>query len=148
MVQGRSDVFNTRTKTILDYKTTGADKMRKLHRGQPPSPGYITQVHLYGLGHERAGREVKNVALLFFPRSGWLDDAFVWHEPYNREVALDALQRMYRIGFQLMDMDIETNPHRFQLIDATPGDNCVWCPFFNKDLSIDIAASDKGCPGR
>jgi len=148
MVQGRSDVFNTRTKTILDYKTTGADKMRKLHRGQPPSPGYITQVHLYGLGHERAGREVKNVALLFFPRSGWLDDAFVWHEPYNREVALDALQRMYRIGFQLMDMDIETNPHRFQLINPTPGDNCVWCPFFSKEKSYDMTADLGGCPGR
>jgi len=148
MVQGRSDIFNTWTKSVVDHKTAGTDKMRKLRKGEPPSPGYISQVHLYGLGHERAGREVRNVALIFYPRAGWLDDAFVWHESYNREIALDALERMYRIGFQLMDLDIESNPHRFQLIEATPGDSCVWCPFFSREISYDVAASDKGCPGR
>jgi hypothetical protein len=148
MVRGRSDVFNDWTHLVVDHKTTSADKMRKLHKGQPPPPGYIAQVHLYGLGHERAGREVRNVALIFYPRSGWLDDAFVWHEPYNRDIALDALERMYRIGFQLVDLDIEEHPERFQLITASPGDNCVWCPFFSKELHRDSAASDKGCPGR
>jgi hypothetical protein len=148
MVQGHSDIFNTWTKTVVDHKTTGTDKIRKLRKGESPSAGYIAQVHLYGLGHERAGREVRNVALIFYPRSGWLDDAFVWHEPYNREIALDSLERMYRIGFRLMDLEIETHPYRFEDIQATPGDNCVWCPLFNRELDFDIAASDKGCPGK
>jgi len=148
LVHGHSDVFNTRSGTVLDYKTTGTDNMRKLQRGEPPKPGYITQVHLYGLGHERAGREVNYVALIFFPRGGWLDDSFVWRAPYDRAIAEAALERLYKIGFQLLDLNIESNPHRFQLIDAAPGDSCVWCPMFNKELNHDVAASDRGCPGR
>lgn len=148
IVRGRSDVFNRITGTVLDHKSTGATTMRKLHKGEPPSPGYITQIHLYGLGHERAGRQVNRVALIYYPRSGWLDDAFVWQEPYNRDIAMKALDRMYRIGFQLLDLDIENNPSAFQLVTATPGDACVWCPMFNKSLDPDVTASEKGCPGR
>lgn len=147
MVRGRSDVFNTRTSTVVDWKTSGADGMRKLHKGQIP-PGYVTQIQLYGLGHKNAGRDVKNVALVFLPRSGWLDDAFVWQTPYDESVATAALERMYRIGSQLIEMDIESNPHRFGLVEATPGDSCVWCPFFNRNKDPDMAADASGCPGK
>lgn len=147
LVKGRCDLFNTRTSMVIDHKTTGVDVMRKIRKGLIPM-SYRIQVQIYGLGHERAGRQVKDVALIFYPRSGWLDDAYVWVEPYDRQVALDALARMYAIADKLIDLNVEENPQRYQLIDATPGDACVWCPFFSKDLAIDIAASDKGCPGR
>ena len=81
-------------------------------------------------------------------RSGWLGDMYVWHAPYDEAVAVAALDRMYRIGNHLIELDIETNGHRFQQIEATPGDGCVWCPLFNKSLDPDIAASEKGCSGR
>lgn len=132
---------------LLTHNTAGADVMRKVQKGQIPD-GYKTQVQIYGLGHRRAGREVKDVALVFLPRSGWLRDMYVWRAPYDESVAKAALDRMYRIVGQLIEMDIETNPHRFQLIDSAPGDNCVWCPFFLKERDPDIAADDKGCPGR
>lgn len=148
MVKGRSDVFNVKTGTVVDHKTTGADGIRKVKKGII-SPGYRTQIQIYGLGHRRAGREVKNVALIFYPRSGWLDDAYVWVEPYDEKVALNALARMHRLAEELIDMDIENNPHRYQNIEATPGDSCVWCPFYNRNLiDIDTPASAKGCPGR
>ena len=147
LVHGRCDLFHVPTSCVIDYKTVGADGMRKVRKGII-NPAYRTQIQVYGLGHERAGRDVKNVALIFLSRSGWLDDAEVYMEPYDKQVALDALARLYRIADQLIDFDIEHNPQRFQLIDAVPGDECVWCPFMNRDIDIEIAASEKGCPGR
>lgn len=148
MVSGSSDLFHVPTGTVVDWKTTNADTIKKLHRGGSPSPGYITQINLYGLGHERAGRVVKNVSLVYLARSGWLNDAFVWHAPYDRDIALKALDRLYKIGFQLLDLDIENHPDNFALVASAPGDNCVWCPMFNRDMDPGVSASSLGCPGR
>jgi hypothetical protein len=147
MVKGRSDLFNVTTGTVVDYKSAGTEVMRKIRKGEIPD-AYQVQVQVYGLGHERAGRKVNSVALVFYPRSGWLDDAVVWLRPYDRSVALAALQRVYAIADLLIDFDIERNPHRFQLIEATPGDACVWCPYLLKESYVDTPASEKGCPGR
>jgi len=147
MVKGRSDLFHVPTGTVVDHKTSGADGMRKIRKGIIPD-GYRTQVQVYGLGHRRAGREVKSVALIFYPRSGWLDDAYVWVEPYDEQVAVVALRRLYRIAYELLDYDIESNPHRFQLVEPTPGDACVWCPFYLRESDVDTPASERGCPGR
>lgn len=147
MVKGRSDIFKASTGTVLDWKTAGPDVMRKLKTGYIPA-SYKTQVMVYGLGHRRAGREVKDVALVFLGRTGWLNDMYVWHAPYDESIAVAALDRMYRLGLQLIELEIEGNPHRYQLIDATPGDSCVWCPFFTRDKDPDVAADQYGCPGR
>jgi hypothetical protein len=148
LVRGRSDAFHIPSCTVVDFKTTNADTMRKLRKGEKPAPGYVTQVDVYGLGHENAGRQVKNVALVYYPRSGWLDDAFVWVTQYDRSIALKAIDRLYQIGFQLLDLDIEKHPERFADIPASPGDGCVWCPMFNRDMDPTIKASATGCPGR
>lgn len=148
MIQGHSDVYHIPSCTVVDWKTTGSDKLRKLERGTPPIPGYISQVHLYGLGHERAGREVKDVALVYLPRSGWLKDAFVWRAPYDRSIALKTIDRFYRIGFNLLDLEVDKHPEKFAQVSASPGDDCVWCPMFNRKMDPTIQASDIGCPGR
>lgn len=148
MVSGSSDLFHVPSGTVVDWKTTNAETIKKLNRGGAPSPAYVTQINLYGLGHERAGREVKNVCLVYLARSGWLNDAFVWHAPYDREIATKALDRLYRIGFQLIDLDIERHPENFASILPTAGDGCVWCPMFNRDMDPEISASQLGCPGR
>lgn len=147
LVKGRSDLFNTRLAMVIDHKSTGTDVMRKVRKGQIPI-GYRIQIQVYGLGHKRAGREVKDVALIFYPRSGWLDDAYVWVEPYDEQMALDALARMYAIADKLIELEIESNGHRYEFIDAIPGDSCVWCPFHVRDQDPDVGASEKGCPGR
>jgi hypothetical protein len=148
MVKGRSDIFKLSSGTVLDWKTAGPDVMRKLKLHHDVPEGYKIQVQIYGLGHRRAGRTVNDVALVFLGRTGWLNDMYVWHAPYDEAVAMAALDRMYRIGLQLIELEIENNPHRYQLIDAAPGDSCVWCPFFNRDKDPDIAADQFGCPGR
>ena len=148
LVQGRSDVFYERTGTVVDFKTTSSDTIKKLNRGDPPSPSYVTQINLYGRGHELAGRDVKNVCLVYYARSGWLNDAFVWHDTYKPEIAARALTRMYDIGFHLLDLDIENRPEKFADILPTPGDNCIWCPMFSRDMDPTVKASRDGCPGR
>ncbi len=148
LVAGSSDVFNIRTGVVLDHKTTGVDVMRKLKKGGPPPDGYITQIQLYGLGHANAGREVKRVALIFYSRSGWLSDVHVWSTPYDEAVARKALDRMYRIGRQLIELRIEENYSRFGFIEATPGDSCIFCGHYSREIGVDTAASEKGCPGR
>jgi hypothetical protein len=147
LVKGRSDLFNTHTGMVIDHKSAGVDVMRKIKKGIIPN-SYRVQIQVYGLGHKRAGREVNEVALVFYPRSGWLGDVEVWLEKYDEKVALDALARMYELADKLMDLDIENNPHRYGLIPATPGDACVWCPFHSREKDMDVAADDKGCPGR
>lgn len=148
LVRGRSDLYNSKTGTVVDWKTAGSDKVKKLHRGDPPSEGYVSQINLYGLGYERAGYTVNNVALVFLPRSGWLEDAFVWRAPYDRDRALAVLERFYRIGYSLLDLDIENHPENFARVPAKPGDSCVWCPMFNRRMDPTVQASDIGCPGR
>jgi hypothetical protein len=147
MVKGRSDLFHLPTGTVVDHKSAGNEVMRKIRKGIIPE-AYRTQIQVYGLGHRRAGRVVNNVALIFYPRSGWLNDAQIWMEPYDEEVAQRALARLYKIAYELIDMDIEHNPHRFQAIEATPGDSCVWCPFYLRESYLDTPASERGCPGR
>lgn len=148
LIRGRSDAFHLPSGTVVDFKTSNADTMRKLRKGGSPTQGYQTQINVYGLGHEKAGREVRAVALVYYPRSGWLDDAFVWVAPYDRGIALKAINRVYEIGFLLLDLDIKRHPERFADIDAEPGDGCVWCPMFNRDMNPEVRASDLGCPGR
>ena len=147
LVKGRSDVYNHRTSTVIDWKTTGPDVMRKVRKNGPPE-SYVTQIQIYGLGHTRAGRLVKDVVLVFLPRSGWLDDMYIWKAPYDEGVAKAALERMYRIAWRAIELDVEHQGERFNLITATPGDSCVWCPWFNADSDLSITASGAGCPGR
>ena len=148
LVVGSSDAYYIPTCTVVDYKTTNSETIKKLRKGEPPSSSYITQINLYGLGHERAGRQVKSVSLVYYPRSGWLNDAFVWHAPYDRSIAEAALARMYQLGFRLIDLDIQQHPERFEQIPASPGDSCVWCPMFVRESDPSITASARGCPGR
>jgi hypothetical protein len=55
------------------------------------------QAHLYGRGFALLGKPVKNVALAFMPREGSLRDIFVWTEPYDEAIALQALERFRTI---------------------------------------------------
>lgn len=147
LVKGRSDVYSRRLKMVVDHKSAGADVMRKVNKGQIPK-GYIVQIQVYGLGHVLAGRPVEHVALAFYPRSGWLDDMVVWRTPYDESVARGAIERMYKIGYKLLDLEIAQNPHRFGFIEASPGDNCAFCPYFSREMHQDVAPSEKGCPGK
>jgi len=142
-ISGTSDLYHD--EMVIDHKSAGPDVMRKIPKDGPP-PEYVVQVQLYGYGYRLAGMPVKKVALAFYPRSGWLSNMYVWVGDYSEEVALAALDRMYRVAASVLDLDIASNPHRFQQIPAVAY-QCGFCPFYRPDMGPDQSADNFGCPG-
>lgn len=129
-VTGSVDCHDRHTASTVDFKVVGTTALRKYVKNGPGDQ-YRTQVHLYGLGLTLAGDDVRNVGVLFLPRSGRLAESHYWHEPFDPAVAVAALERLRRLA--------GTAP-----ADAEPTDHmCGWCPFHNP-MSTDIA---QACPG-
>jgi len=146
---GTCDLYDTDTARVIDHKLLGVTSMRKIRNGDIPEK-YRVQLHSYGLGHVRAGRPVREVALVCFPRSDNLGGDFgglglyVHAEPYDERIALNGLDRLGRLSALLHQLDPEQHPDRWALIPATPGGDCRWCPFFRPGGPADAT----GCPGQ
>lgn len=137
---GHCDVFDRATCTVIDWKTAGPTQM-KHYRASGPGPQYQAQAHLYGRGwHRYRGFTVDRVMLIFVPRQGELKDSVVWSEPYDEQVALDALARCDGLA---------TVAHMFgadsalQMLDGVE-DFCSDCDWFAPHRTM---ATTAGCPG-
>lgn len=142
LVMGHSDAYHIPTATVVDYKTAGVDRF-KHYVAQGPGAEYITQINLYGRGYRNLGLPVRKVALAFFPRAGRLRDLHMWVERYRPEVADQALERMYRIAYQLIGMGAYLD---WPQITAKPGNLCGFCPWYNPKKQGQ--ADGTGCPGK
>jgi hypothetical protein len=141
-IPGSSDLFDRFTGTVADWKFKGKSKLDDLRRHGATRKERV-QAHTYGLGFENAGETVQHVAIVGVPRGGFLSGTVVWTEPYDRQVALDALKRKDDILALVAGLDVEGNPDAWKLIPRDPGPACRYCPFFqpgSKNL-------DRGCPG-
>lgn len=149
LVHAHSDLYSHKFKMVIDWKTAGPDAMKKMVKEGPPQR-YITQVQVYGYGFEKAGWDVGKVGLFFLPRAGWLKNAFVWTGDYDRNIAIGALRRVYEIAQQVTIMNIskDSNTHRFEQIEATPSNDCGWCPWYDPGRDPERGADGTGCPGR
>jgi hypothetical protein len=141
---GTMDLFDIANKTVIDHKCVGATSMRSRKKDGMTYQQRI-QINLYGLGIENELGEgsVSKVALAFYPLGGRLDGLYTIVEPYNRQLALDAIQRLEDTQVLLWQLDPEANPKNWDLIPTTPTRSCSYCPWFlpfSKDGS-------KGCPG-
>jgi len=141
---GTMDLFDKANKTVIDHKCVGATSMRSRKKDGMTYQQRI-QINLYGLGieNEFGIGSVKKVALAFYPLGGRLDGLHTIVEPYNRQLALDAIQRLEDTQVLLWQLDPEANPKNWDLIPTTPTRSCSYCPWFlpfSKDGS-------KGCPG-
>ena len=128
---GKADLYDAHTKTVIDHKVVGAEPLRK-YRLNGPGPQYRTQAHLYGLGYHRLGVAVENVAVAFWNRGGRLSDLYVWTEPWDVQIAMDALER-YRT---IRDQAEAIGPQLIPLLPAHP--DCWDCG--GKDVSADELA--------
>ena len=148
-VEGHSDLYWRTQQLVIDWKTMGPDKIKKV-RKEGPDPGYVVQAHIYGYGFEQAGLPVKRVALACLSRAGWLRDMYVWWADYDRSIAEGALNRMFNLARQVIDLDIlkESHGHRWEQIPAYPSNNCGWCPYYDPGRPLEIGATETGCPGR
>lgn len=144
IVKGHTDLYDATRFLVLDWKFPSPDNLRKMRDEGPPQQ-YKIQVMLYGKGHVEAGRRVDRVGIVGLGRQGWLKDMYVWTTPYDPSVADEALARIYRIGQQLVDLDVLANPSTWSTINRSPSRLCTWCPYFRRNLSV---VDETGCPGK
>lgn len=108
------DYYDPATKTLRDWKTTTADKLKMYKFVQAVEPSqtevskasearfvmqkYRGQIMSYGLGLENAGYEVEEVGIVFIVRGG-STDADIWSVDmdYDREYALAVWDRLARL---------------------------------------------------
>lgn len=141
-ITGSADLYDRKWATVFDWKLVG-DSMLAKYRRYGPSSTYRTQAHLYGLGFKNMGEKPERVAIVFLPRAATLDSMYVWTEPWQEQVALDALDRMDSVLDLLGALNVEEHGDRWRNVPAVPGDGCMWCPWFlpgETNLAV-------GCPG-
>jgi len=128
-ISGTCDLFDLREKMVIDHKCVGATSMKSRKKDGMTHTQRV-QINLYALGIERQGYEVEKVALAFYPLGGRLDGLYTIVEPYNRQLALDAIQRLDDIKTLLWQLDPEDNPENWKLIPTKPSMACTYCPWF------------------
>jgi hypothetical protein len=134
-ISGTADAYDRITATVVDWKTCGPT-MLDGYRRKGPSAAYQIQVHLYGLGMVRAGHPVDTVMIVMLPRQGDLADAYVWHEPFDAELAEAALQRYLGIDAMITAL----GEAAIEALPMAPA-WCTHCPFY------DAPEGAGSCPG-
>lgn len=136
-VPGHCDLYDRVTATVVDWKCVGPTQLKK-YRSKGPGDQYRRQAHLYGRGWQRRGQDLRRVAVMFLPRDGELRDAYYWSEPYDEQVAVEALQRAEGIVQATRALGVNALP-----ILPTADAWCRMCPFYRAN-STDLT---RGCPG-
>ena len=78
---------------VTDWKFQGPNKLTETGKGKIGET-YHVQMNTYGLGYELAGFTPTHVDLHALPRDGHLDESRPVLMRYDRQVAIDALQRI------------------------------------------------------
>lgn len=141
--RGTTDLIDTTLLMGVDHKVMGDWSLNKL-RTEGPSETYRVQIHTYGMGARLAGFEVKDVAIVGWPSDkSTLDALYAWTEPYDPEVARNAIARVEQIADSLEgDADDKLMMAHTHAIDNS---DCKFCPFY-----LPGAGSSEGgkCNGR
>lgn len=99
-IWGSSDLYDTHTGTVIDFKCVGATTLKKAKNG--PSRRYNVQAQAYGTGFVNAGHDVKRVAICYLPRNAVsLDQGVWWEDHYNPATAHVALTHIETIITQI-----------------------------------------------
>lgn len=147
-ISGHGDAFDTDTGTVVDWKYVGVTTLRDVKRKTIPNdqlvkPDYRVQAHIYGYGHQLAGRDVHWVRLVFLARSHNYDDSAEWTEAYDPEIAINAIARYHGTHDLIRELALATTPALWPVVPAAPGKACDWCPFRRPGGPADAT----GCPG-
>lgn len=127
-ITGSCDLFDAQYGIVYDHKVVSKNKIRETYRPHGPGEQYRLQAHLYGKGFEDAGHDVRHVAIIFWTRDGQFEDRHVWTEPYDRQIAIDALARLERINTLLTELGPQD---ALPLLEATES-YCTYCPWFHR----------------
>lgn len=125
---GTLDLYDAKTKSVLDWKCLGATPAATL-RIKGPHRQYRAQLGLYALGCLRAGLPVENIGIVLLPRTGSsLDGVYVWLHAMDAEIAMllrevfEDTKRRKVFAAELLDGARTLNE-----VPATPGE-CFFCP--------------------
>lgn len=92
LLRGTVDCYDRATAWVIDWKVVGLDALKR-YRINGPGEQYRIQGHLYGRGFHLLGLPVERVAVAFLPQNGELRDMHLWSEPFDEQVAIQALDR-------------------------------------------------------
>ncbi|GAA4059709.1 hypothetical protein [Actinomadura miaoliensis] len=136
-ITGKSDVYDRVTGGVIDWKIVGERQLKK-YKEKGPGDQYRVQGHLYGRGWQRRGMPVNYVAVFFLPRDRMLRDAYFWHEPYDEQIAVQALARAEGITTMVRNLGTGALP-----MLSTADAHCTFCPYF-LPASTQV---EEACPG-
>lgn len=124
------DRYNPATKTLTDFKTKDTAADINAIRRAGPSREYRSQIHLGAAALIAAGHEVQTVELLFIPRAGTLEDAWLFSEPFDREIADDAAEWVSDQAERALTVDLDDGDPLDGLRDKLPSWCASYCPYF------------------
>lgn len=136
VTQGTSDAFHLPTGTVVDWKVLGKKTLEDIKRANHPGDKYLGQGFTYALGWEQAGYDVKHVGFVILPRAQTINSRFGWTTPYDRQKALDVLDRYQRIV-----KEYKGNPQNAPRETSS----CFYCKFWNPQLAA--TNPERACSG-
>lgn len=126
-ITGSTDVFDTASGTVVDWKIVGVTTLRSV-KGNGASDQYRHQGNLYGKGWEDAGYIVKSVLIYFLPRNaGTLADAVPFQFDYDRADAEATLLRADSLANLIHDVGLAEVLAGLPPHDGS-GFSCKRCP--------------------
>jgi hypothetical protein len=135
-IPGTVDLYDRRRRTVIDWKSTGKSKLRRLQADGPPMRAQV-QIQIYGAALKALGEDPARLALAYVPRDGSLDDLWVWSTTPDQELVDRWINRFESITESVVAGTPAGNFH------ALPGPLCNYCPFY-LPTSTDLS---RGCPG-
>lgn len=128
-ITGSTDLFDVAAGMPVDHKVVGPTKLKKV-KAHGPGTTYRVQAHLYGRGWVAAGYRVEHVAIWFLPRNDMrgFDGGLLWTEPYQEQIAVEALDRANRLHANLTALAALGDAARDAWISSLPRDpDCFDC---------------------
>lgn len=139
---GTIDLFDAARGIVMDWKTTGSSGLAQRKR-EGATDQQLVQTMLYAYGKAKAGATVTQVALIYLPTSGDINDMHVALYDYDESIALDALARLTAVQALTAGLDLPNNPQMWAMVPKVADRLCSYCPYF-KPYSTDLS---KGCNG-
>lgn len=140
-LSGTVDLYDEVRGIVMDWKTTGASGLKE-RRSSGATTQQQIQVQLYGYGLAQQGLPVNQVALIYLPTSGGIDDMHIELYDYDEKIALAALERLDNLYALLTSIDVEQFPSMWAVIPKVSSRLCNYCPYFqpfSKDESVACA---------
>jgi hypothetical protein len=121
------DRYDRDAETVSDYKSKGVAGDISTIRRDGPKPQHIKQIMLGAAGLIEAGHPVTTVQLVYVPRDGAFDDAWVWSTPFDRSIADRAAEwheKLRALTAERQGLEVE------QMIDGLKDEPPYWCRQF------------------